>query len=226
MSSCWTRFSRDSPCPLRPRGSIALVAEQLADLARPIGPGVLPGRLAALAAFSNSVSSGSLSSAARSAQGSAAARQRGTGQRGNERCRGSGRAAGPGSPERAASREPRADRGRSDGARAGPGHDRTAYLRRPSGAGTGLRAPDDRRTRRAARRPARRLSATIRSAFRAPVASAARPAAGPNAAAREGEGTLKHPQHEKTPKPAHSPEPGGLGRRGHPPQSLSPSASS
>jgi hypothetical protein len=57
--------------PSAPR-EYRLVAEQLADLARPIGPGVLPGETAALAEFSNSVSSGSLSSAARSAQGSAA----------------------------------------------------------------------------------------------------------------------------------------------------------
>jgi hypothetical protein len=39
------------------------VAEQLSDLARPAGPGLLPGETAALTAFSSSVSSGSLSSA-------------------------------------------------------------------------------------------------------------------------------------------------------------------
>jgi hypothetical protein len=45
-----------------------VVAEQLADLATPAGPGPLPGETAALAAFSSSVSSGSLSPAAAGAR--------------------------------------------------------------------------------------------------------------------------------------------------------------
>ena len=46
-----------------------VVAEQLAGLATPAGPGALPGETAALAAFSSSVSSGSLPSAAAGAAG-------------------------------------------------------------------------------------------------------------------------------------------------------------
>ena len=66
-----------------------VVAAQLAGLATPAGPGPLPGETAALAAFSSSVSSGSLSSVATGAR--ADRRDLGGAARGGAGARGAGR---------------------------------------------------------------------------------------------------------------------------------------
>lgn len=72
--------------PLAPR-EYHVVAEQLADLATPAGPGPLPGETAALAAFSSSVSSGSPSAVAKPGTGTDRADLAGT-ARGGSRTRG------------------------------------------------------------------------------------------------------------------------------------------
>jgi hypothetical protein len=213
-----------------------VVAEQLADLARPIGPGVLPGETAALAAFSSSVSSGSLSSAARSAQGSAAraSAARASAAQGNAATSG---AATSGAAARVRRRTLARPSGLLTASRARIASALTVLglvLGTTAAAYAGaLPTPAQDFAHRIIGAPAAHHAGRPGPASHHPVPRSAHPSHQPPGQQRaqtpppgKAKGHAKHPQHQKTPKPAHSPEPGSPGHRGHPPQSLNPSASS